>query len=249
MKKLILLLSVFMLVLLGMAQQEIFVKGNQLYEEKKYKEAIETYLQAVNQGYESVEINYNLGNSYFKTNQIAQSILFYERAKKLQPNDENIIHNLGIANTRIVDKIEAIPELAIMQFWKNIVHLFSIDGWAIMGICTLIFGLVFFLLYFFSKLILLKKTSFYIGILVILISFISLFFAQKQYAEYTDQQFGIVFAETITVKSSPDDAGNDLFVIHEGIKVRIKDKIGDWYNIALPNGNEGWMKKNTVEII
>jgi tetratricopeptide (TPR) repeat protein len=226
-----------------------FANANTAYQKGHYKEALTLYKSLFDKGLESSVLYYNLGNAYFKTNDISSAILFYEKAKKLDPANEEIEFNLKVCNQRIIDKTESLPQLFYERWWKGITGLFSVDGWAKVIIIFLVFTLFSFGLYFASRSLLLRKIGFYAGILFFIISLFGFIFAKQQYSKLQNQKEAIVFSPSVTIKSSPDEKGQDLFIIHEGTKLQLIDNIGEWTEIRLANGSVGWMHSSMLEII
>ena len=227
----------------------LVIRGNQAYNEASYEKAIDLYLDVIKKGYESSELHYNIGNSYFKLNRIPEAILYYEKAKKLDPTNEDIDYNLSLANSRTIDKIDAIPELFYVKWWNKLKNLTDFDGWAWIGTGAFMFFWVLVLFFTFSKRIAIRKISFWTGILVILITVLSFVLAGESYRETTREKEAIIFTPTLTVKSSPNENSVDLFVIHEGTKVRITDRVESWTEIVIANGSKGWVKNETYRII
>ena len=229
--------------------QNIAQEAQKAYNDGQYFYAIELYDSIIQQGYGSAALYYNLGNCYFKTNQMPNAILFYEKAKKLSPADEQINFNLNLANTLITDKIDALPQLFYERWWQALYSMFFMDIWARITV-TSVFLLFFSLaVYLITNTLFIKKLSFWLCLVFIIISVFSFIFAQKQYNHTFNRQAAIVFSPRVTAKSSPDDNSIDLFVIHEGTKVILKDNLGDWCEIKLANGNVGWIKRNLVKPI
>jgi len=227
----------------------LFQKANTKYSEGIYSEAIQLYSGILEQGNESDQLYYNLGNAYFKTHDYPLAILNYERALRLNPGDEDIVYNLNIANTQIIDKIEEVPVLFYKKWWKTLLNIFDTDTWAIL---TLVFAIAFML--FLSLFILagrrmLKKLGFWSALVFLffglLITEISL---EKRHQQLANDK-AIIFTPTVTVKSSPNKNSKDLFVIHEGTKVLIIDEIEEWAEIKISNGSLGWISKDDYQII
>ncbi len=250
MKKLILtILSIVIASSLFSQPSAQMKEAERMYTANNYADAIKTYESILKQGYESAELYYNLGNSYYRNNEITKSILNYERAKMLAPNDEDIRFNLELANQFVVDKIEPLPRPFFVKWWHSLINSNSSGGWAKISIICFILALIGASGYIFASSINLKKISFITGIVMIVISAFSFGFAGKQKAGITNHKSAIVFTPTVTVKSSPDESGTDLFVVHEGLKVDIREELGNWYNIRIADGNSGWVKKINLEKI
>jgi len=227
----------------------LYTRANEEYDKELYTNAVEDYLQIIQNGYESPEVYYNLGNAYFKLDDYPSAILYYEKAKKLAPNDEDINFNLKVVNTKIVDKIEPVPELFLKRWWKAVYNMFNSTTWAWIAIVSFI---VFFLLlafYLLSNKVFIRKASFYAGVFAIFITVFSFILAFEKYQVEHNQKEAIVFTPTLTVKSSPSQSSVDLFVIHEGSKVKIIDKVGGWYEIRIASGSVGWLPVDAVKEI
>ncbi|MFH2143127.1 MAG: tetratricopeptide repeat protein [Bacteroidota bacterium] len=219
------------------------------YKNGNYEKAIGFYSDLIESGYESSELYYNLGCSYFKINNLPQAILYFEKAKLQSPGDEDINYNLEFARSFIVDKIEVLPPFFLNQWYITLRSVFSTNGWAYFSIGTFCFFLLLLLFYFFTRKIFVKKLTFWFSLLFLIISIVSFSFSYKQYKMITERTGAIVFNPTVTLKSSPDEIGTDLFILHEGTKVFIEENIGDWYRIKLPDGSVGWLKESDIRKI
>jgi tetratricopeptide (TPR) repeat protein len=226
-----------------------FAKANEAYAQEMYAEAIELYQQVITLGYESAELYFNLGNAYFKQNEIPSAILYYEKAKKLKPTDEDINFNLNVAETRIVDKIEPVPEFFLKNWWRSLYNVFSADSWAKISVVCMILFFILFGFYLFSKLMMIRKTAFYTGIIVLFFTLFTFVVAYQKYHLLASQQEAIVFTPTITIKSSPNPNSVDLFVLHEGSKVKIIERVGEWSEIKIANGSVGWLPTEALKNI
>ncbi len=240
------LLSFSVSCLFGFQPDTLVRTGNDLYAKGQYYHAINVYEQVADSGYESAELYFNLGNAYYKINNIALAILNYERAKKLNPRDKDIKHNLAVANTRIVDKIDVIPELFLKNWITAIGNITSSDNWAIISVTSFILFLVLFLIYLFSSRIGMKKLTFWLGILIFFISVTSFYSSLKRKQFLTIKNSAIIISPTVTAKSSPAEWGVDLFVIHEGTRVIIIDSIDVWNEIRISDGKRGWISKSDL---
>ncbi len=224
-------------------------KANTAYQAGFYENAATLYEQIIEQGKVSSVIYYNLGNSYFKMDEISKAILNYERALKLDPSNEDITYNLRIANNKIVDKIDQLPQLFYIKWWKSLKQLSSPDGWATLFI---IFFFTFFLItafFLLSTSIRLRRTFLISGLVILVFSALSFILALQTYKESAFNRDAIVFTPSLPVKSSPEESGIDLFVIHEGLKVQIIDHLTGWEEIRIANGSKGWVKSETIERI
>lgn len=223
--------------------------ANAAYQRGDYYEARMLYDSVYRMDYQSAPLFYNMANSYFKLDNIPRAILFYERALKLDPGNPDIKQNLAMARELTIDKIEKVPKLFYERWWQNLLNTASADEWATVAISAFIILLAGAGLFFFSGPVFLRKAGFYAGLLAVIITVFSLMFAVKQHNNRVKDKAAIVFNPAITVKSSPDKSSVDLFVLHEGTKVYILDKLGKWYEIKIDNGSVGWIKQEAVEVI
>ena len=231
------------------AQEEAIKEAEAAYISENYAEAIELYKNILLYYGDSYEIYYNLGNAYYKTDKVASAILNYERALLINPGDKDIRFNLEMAKLKAVDKIEPIGDFFIVKWFQAIQNIFSVDTWAAIGITCFILFTGCLILFFFSKWMRLKKIGFYLGLLFVLMVIFSNVFAWNQKKALINRNGAIVFAPTVTVKSSPDASGTDLFVLHEGTKVFIKSALGEWNEIESEDGNVGWIHQKDIEKI
>jgi len=224
-------------------------EANELYQEAKFEEAIEKFELILKMGYEASELYYNLGNAYFKSNNIPKAILNYERALLLDPGNEDIQFNLELANKFIVDKIDELPRLFVYNWIDTFISLFDSNQWAFLSLAAFVLFLSFILIFLFSRILILKRIVFWFGILLFMFSILSYSLSARQKKILTSRNTAIVFAQTIIIKGSPDESGTDLFLLHEGTKVTVVDRIGNWCEIKISDGNRGWIQINHLEII
>lgn len=250
MKNIVSFLFVLLFSTTSLVAQESAVKeAETAYAAEDYSKAIDVYENILKTYGSSSEIYYNLGNAYFKAGKIAPSILNYERALLLDPGDADIRFNLEIAKQKTVDRIEPLGHFFLIKWFEGMQNLFSVNTWGAIGIVCFILLIVCLFLFFFSKYIRLKKIGFYAGLCMLCIVILSNVFASKQKHSLLNRNSAIVFTPTVTVKSSPDTSGTDLFVIHEGTKVFIRSTLGDWSEIELEDGHVGWMPSKDIEKI
>lgn len=222
--------------------QNLLNKANEAYGKGQFDEASKAYQQLIAEGYQSSALYYNLGNAHYRLNEIPDAILNYEKAYKLAPGDEDIQVNLRFANQKITDKIEAVPEFFLVKWWRGLVMSISLQAWSVLAAVLFFLGFLLLIVYLFSKITIIKKSTFYAGLVLLLMALFSLLVASWQDSYLNNNQHAIVFNGTVNVKSAPGGQQKTLFVIHEGTKVKIAQREDNWVRIVLPNGNIGWME-------
>lgn len=221
--------------------EDAFNRGNELYRAGKYQEAVKEYDAIIKQGYVSAEVYFNLGNAYYRMENLAQAILAYERAARLRPRDQDIQHNLKLLNLKTIDRIEPVPELFLVQWMRSVSSLASPETVRIFFIVSwiLLFGSLAAMYLF------VRRGVLRVFRIVLIVSFIFVVLSGIMLGIQSFQSRGpdqaIVTAQTITAKSSPDEKSVDAFVIHEGLKVKLTDSVGDWVKITLADGKVGWI--------
>ena len=231
------------------AQDSLFKQANERYNKKEYEAAISTYQQLIDSGYSDAVLYYNLGNAYFKSNQIGYAVLWYERALRLAPNNEDIRHNLAFANQQTIDNIEALPPFFLTTWRLAVQNLFSAKGWAVLSIVLCIVLVCCILLIFLISGYRLRMMFFSLSCLSLIAMVLSIVFAGLQTSNLNRTDEGIVIQSSVTLKSTPDSSGTDLFTVHEGAKVEITDQAGEWVEVRFSNGGKGWMLAEDMEKI
>nr|WP_068892667.1 tetratricopeptide repeat protein [Pedobacter panaciterrae] len=227
----------------------LFAKGNSQYVKAQYKEAVQSYQEVLKSGYKSAELYFNMGNAYYKMGEMAPAILYYEKAYKITPGDQEIHLNLQLANLKIADKIEVVPEFFLTKWWNSFVLFFSAQTLSVFAVIFLLSGFALLIIYLFAISVSIKKPAFYAGISLIVLGLLSVFVGSAQNGYLNNSSQAIVFNGTVNVKSGPDEKLKTLFVIHEGTKVTIKQNDDNWIKVELPNGNIGWIESVAVKEI
>lgn len=233
----------------SLTNEQKLVAAEQLYKKARYTEAANFYESLLTTHGPDFVVYYNLGNAYYKSNNIAKSILNYERALRIKPSDRDTRFNLEICQTKTVDNIDGVGVFLVTRWYRSLENTMNSNGWALTSLCMFVLFIASLFAYFFSRFMWLKKTGFYVGIFSLILCILSLIYAFDTYqgVVYPDQ--AIIMDATVTVKSSPDPSGTDLFPLHEGTKVTITNEIGSWNEIELQDGNIGWAPAASMEII
>lgn len=248
MKKILAIIVFVMSSCIASAQsEETFKKANTLYNQEKYQEAIDAYKSILDQGKESAELYYNLGNANYKLSHIGPSIYYYEKALELAPNDADIKNNLIFANNATIDAIDVIPEGVVSRTINKFTNMFGFDTWAWISIICVLLFVLFFIAYYTAR-ISSKKRLFFVGSwLVLLIGLAGILFAFKQYNFIENNQYAIIFAQETTVKSEPNLRSEEIFELHEGTKVKVTETVNDWKKIKLSDGKIGWVPATDIK--
>lgn len=219
-----------------------YAKGN-------YQQAIKDYQEILKAGVSS-EIYYNLGNAYYRTDNITQALLAYERALQLSPGDNDIRFNLQYARSKTIDKITPETEMFFVTWYNSLVNFTSVDRWANTAIVSIVMALLLILVFLFAPQMWARKSGFYgSAVFLLLFAFANLFAFQQKH-ELETKQGAIVIAPTVNVKKTPAASGTDVFVIHEGTRVDITDRgMKQWRGVKLADGREGWLKTSQIEEI
>lgn len=219
------------------------------YKRGNYQQAIKDYTELLKQGV-NADLYYNLGNAYYRTDNVTQAILAYERALMLSPGDDDIRFNLQFATSKTIDKITPESKMFFVTWYQSLVNFTSVDNWAVMAIASIVLVLLLVLMFLFGPNELLRKIGFYGGCLFFILFVFCNFFAYQQKNNLQNRTAAIVIAPSVTVKKTPANGSSDVFVIHEGTKVDITDKgLKDWRGIRLADGREGWLQTRQIEEI
>ncbi|MHA6279123.1 tetratricopeptide repeat protein [Salinimicrobium sp. CAU 1759] len=241
MNKLIFLLAV-LFSFTGIAQNsQLFEAANKAYGAGSYEEAIEKYEQILANGETSAAVHFNLGNSYYKINNIAPSIYHYEKALQLEPGDEDIINNLSFARNMTIDALGQEESKGFYGLFESSTTAFSASGWGWVAVFCMLAFVVFFLVYYFSSRTVVKRLLFIGSMFFLAMAIASAVIGFTKQGLQEDNIYAIVFSEEVEVKTEPSPASEEAFRLHEGAKVKITEDFQGWVEIELPNGSTGWM--------
>lgn len=227
----------------------LFAKGNRLYAAGDYEGAATCYEALVTDGYQEAAVYYNLGNTHFKLNNLAPSILYYEKAQKLDPTDPDIRKNLAFVNLGITDRIQPLPEFFIDSWWRGLLFSASLTTWSVIALICWLGAFVLLIGYLYALRPRVKRAAFYSGVATMALALLLLVVAYSQRRMQVGHDGAVVFSGQATVRSAPSESEKTLFVIHEGTKVQIVEQVNDWLRVSLPNGHEGWIKSEAVKLI
>lgn len=221
-------------------------KAEKAYAEKNYKEAINLYESIAKGGFTSYKLYYNLGNAYYKNNELGKAIYHYELANKLQPNHKDIITNIRIASEKTIDKIDSKENFFISALKSGIVNSLSTTGWAWASILSLTGALAFVFIFLTAKPVFLKRIGFFLGLISLIACISSMVFGFMALNNKQELNFAVVLNRESKIHEEPNITSKTKFSLHEGAKVNLLEANPEWTNIKLENGNEGWVKSSEV---
>jgi len=229
------------------AQEAEFDMANQACMEGRYADALDLYSSLKKVGWEDAALYYNMGNCYYELGQLGEAIQYYEKALVLEPQDEDILHNLAFANRKTVDRIEELPQPFLRSLLIGTAGWMSSRGWALLFLAVWFVSMI--LLVFYVLIETVRRRSFFlsgIALLPIALIFMALMFVQKK---EEGRSFGVVIELNSYVKDGPGDASDDLFILHEGTKAEILDDYEGWMKIKLSDGKIGWISAESMGMI
>lgn len=223
--------------------------ANQAYQQKDFAAAIQQYEALLQQGYRSAALYYNLGNSYYRTNDLGKAILNYERALLLDPNDADTKHNLQFVQDKLPDEIDPLPEFFLVKGWNGLGGLFSAQTWSVLALVLLWLGIAGLSLWLLGRVRLYKKIGFIAGSSLLIITLLAFNLANSRTKMMQYSGRAVVLQREIVLRSAPDALSKEVFVLHSGATVQLLDQIGDWYKVSLRNGEQGWLPEQSFERI
>ena len=229
--------------------QSLKQKADDAYSKGKYQEAIVNYEAALKKG-KSADIYYNLGNAYYRTDNVTRAVINYEKARLLAPGDDDINHNLEVARSKTIDSIQPGEKIFFKVWFEDIKTSMGIDTWATLSLISLVVALILFLVYLFVKQMAVRKVAFYLSLVLVIFFIFGNVFASQLKDFATSSSAAIIVSPTVTAKKTPTDQAADVCVLHEGTRVEITDNaLKGWYGIRLADGREGWITDKDVEVI
>ena len=219
------------------------------YTKGDYRKAEQCYLKLSKMGESSI-VSYNLGCTYYRMDNIAKSVLWFERAARLDPSDDDIRFNLDMARSKTIDRITPRHEMFFISWWNSLMLSLSVSQWAYLATAAFAVMLVLFGAYIYLSGIMWRKISFFGSMLSLLFVILFNIMAWSLRSRNDNRMEGIIMSPAVVVKSTPDKSGTDLFVIHEGTKIVIRDNtLRDWVEVVIADGKVGWVRKDVFETI
>ena len=227
--------------------QPVFQEGNNAYNEGDYNKAMHLYEQVLKMGQHSSILYYNLGNAHYRLNNVAESIFYYEKAKQLDPDNEDLIINSAFAQNMTIDAIEPLPISQLTHIKDFFLNLLSIKGWAYTSVLFAWLLVIFFAAYLWLNRSFWKRLFFTTSILSLLFLFASYSIASVKDYKNKTTKYAIQFSEQLNIRSEPNDRSEILFVLHKGTKVQVTDSLQEWKKINIANGATGWIKNASLK--
>ena len=227
---------------IAVSADSLYTQGVTLYEDGEFESALEHWKQIVKSGNESPELYYNMGNAAFRSNSIGYAVLYYEKALKLEPAHDDAAHNLEFLSRYISDTFEEVPEFFLRSWISLAVHSLNEQTWSIMSLAGFIFTVISLLLYIFTRGLSLKKGGFFAALVGLVFTIFTLSSAIATHHEIIQPESGIILSPSVVVRSTPSETGTELFILHEGTKVKVNEKVTGWQNIRVKDGREGWVR-------
>ncbi len=249
MKTICLYISFFMsLTLAAQNAESLFKQANEAYKKGDYQAAITAYEKALQTDSIAPELYFNLGNAYYKLNRIAPSIYYYEKALKLNPDDEDARYNLQLANQMKLDKIDHVPQNILARFKTKMNRLFAYDTWAWLSVFSAFLGLLVFIIFLFTKNANTKRITFvvmWLSLFLMIFTWYNAALGQKQ----SEVKYAIIFTPKVDLMTEPNLTSDVVASLHEGAKVRLLKADGDWDLVKLADGKKAWIPQSDIKII
>lgn len=249
MKKIFLALLIclpFMVEASDRSAEELWQSATEAYVEGDFTEAVSLYSSIVEQGYESADLYFNIGNGYYKQDSLAKAIVYYMKAQKMDPSSERIAQNLEHAQAMTKNRIDALPEFFMVTWANSIRDMMGSNGWAVVAVLAFILSLMAVMLYLLTSKVGLRKVGFTLAITLFVIFIISLNNSLGQRRNRSFSGDAVIVKSAVAVKGSPDRGGKELFVLNEGAVVKVEDAVGSWREIVVASGNKGWVTEDAI---
>jgi len=249
-KFVVFLLLTFPALMFGVPNPDsLFVAANDSYSDGKYELALDQYMNILDEGFESSELYYNMGNAAYRSNKLGYAILYYKKALKLDPSFEEAEKNLAYVSIFKEDKLESVPEFFLGNWIRSLYRLFTLKTWSIVALgmfALLLFGTI---TYIFAPSLGIKKMGFFAGLVGLFLFVLSISGTLHRNKAIVHPENGVIVAPSVLVKSTPSDSGTDLFILHEGSDIVIDETVGKWVEVRISDGRIGWIPSEVLELI
>lgn len=229
-------------------QDERFAEANALYEAGSFSESLSIY-EEIGEEYSGFELWFNAGNAAYKSGELGKSVLYYERAKKIDPTHDDLLVNLAIANDKVADRIQALPSLGVENIWSILTASTRLNTWSWAAVIFNALGLLLIGVYVMLSKGTLRRILMITGILFVIFGVSTYLLSRASYSELKQSEQAVILTPKVDVRTSPNENGSAAFVLHEGTKCTIRQESGDWLEIKIANGSVGWILKTDLAII
>ncbi|MFZ5941937.1 MAG: tetratricopeptide repeat protein [Bacteroidota bacterium] len=248
MKKLLLLFGLLTTVSGLLARSDsAFVRAVESYDRGNFEESLELFRKIADNGETSAVLYYNMGNAAYRSNQLGYAVLYYEKALKEDPGMENAAVNLEFVSRYLEDHLESVPELFVRTWVKSLVRMFNAGTWAVISAVLFVLTLLALTLYIFSRRLTLRKTGFFGALSVFVLFVLALLAGIRQHRRDLKPEEAVIISPSVIVRSTPNNSGNELFILHEGTTVSLQDELSGWQNIRISDGRVGWIEITDAE--
>ncbi len=227
----------------------LWASANESYRQGQYPKAVSDYEAILTSGESSAALFFNLANAYFQQNRLGKALVNYYRAQNLDPSNEDILYNLELAQARTKDKIEPVPQIFFVRWFRALGDAFSSNAWAVISLVMLVATLLGLMLWLLGKGLALRKAGFFVGIVCSILFVVALSYSFSSAQNLYDNSGAVVINSAAPVKSSPSSGSTDLFIVNEGTYLEILQTLEDWSEIRLADGNKGWMLSSAIEAL
>ena len=246
----VLTILAYLVCALGFSQNEqLFEQATASYNEGDYTKAANNYLKILESGEHSAELYFNLGNTYYKLNNIAPSIYYYEKALLLKPNDQDVRTNLAYAQNMTLDAIEPLPQTTISKAYNKLTTYLSFDQWAYVAVGFMLLFVCCYIAFYYFTFSTQKRIAFISSFLFLIFSILAAVLAYLQFSKFHTDQPAIVFTEEVGIKSEPNNRSEAIFSLHAGAKVHVLEEVNDWKKIQIADGKTGWIPSEDIKIL
>lgn len=252
MKRAIFIFTIFIFSLSGIAAQtpqERYAQAGELYSSGDFSGAAAIYRKLYEEGFRNSDLLYNAGNAFFKTGDYASAILFYERARLVDPADEDIGYNLQIARSRVTDRFETIPQLFFVRWFDFMALLAPTNVWAIIALALFVAAMLCAVIFLTIARAKGRLLSFWLAVVALLFSALTVSLALRNDSLVNHNSGAVITCSIVTGRSAPGDNGSELFIIHSGSKVTVEQELGGFLEVRLPDGHKGWIRSECMEKI
>ncbi|GGW24967.1 tetratricopeptide repeat protein [Arenibacter certesii] len=242
-------LAVLFLIIgvLGHSQnQQLFEKATTFYNAGEYEDARENYLKILENGEHSAALYFNLGNTYYKLNDIAPSIYYYEKALLLNPSDQDVLNNLSFARNMTLDAIEPLPQTTVAKFYHKVTGYLTFDQWAYLSIAFMFLFVGLYIAFYYFRFATQKRIAFISSLIFLIFTLIAATLAYVQYKRFNSEKPAIIYVEQAPIKSEPNNRSQAIFNLHAGTKVEVVDQLDGWKKIEIADGKTGWVLSTEI---